>query len=357
VVLAAGVLAAGGDARAFHEKGVASCGGCHLSHGDAGTLAGPSRDKGLLIAESPSDTCLLCHARRSGQVFGVDPLVPPPETGPGNFVFLTEDNVNDAPGGGLSPIPGDAAGHNLVAPGHGLRADSRHARAPGGTFPSARLGCTSCHDPHGNLAFRMLRGPGETAGDASAFSRPAPDAEGPTVGTGPEGASRHTAYRAGVSEWCGNCHGSYHQAGSGSAFVHPVDRALGAEVARRYAEYDGDAHPASGVEARAYLPEVPFEDPTSTTTSTSGPRPSSRVMCLTCHRAHATSSPAAGRWDFRVLRLADDGRASGSWPIPNPYGGPAQGPLCSKCHETPKGPERQEPPARPADFKPALPYP
>jgi hypothetical protein len=91
---------------------------------------GPSADGGLLLAESPSDVCLVCHAQRLGSVLGTDPLVPPPETGPGNFVFLTEDNLNDAPGGVTGPIRGDAAGHNLVAPGHALRADPRHASAP-----------------------------------------------------------------------------------------------------------------------------------------------------------------------------------------------------------------------------------
>ncbi len=351
-VLVAGVLVGGGDAWAFHEKGVANCNGCHLTHGDPGKLVGPSADKGLLIAESPTDVCLVCHARGSGQVFGLDPLVPPPETGPGNFVFLTEDNLNDAPGGRLNPILGDAAGHNVVAPGHGLRADPRHTLAPGGTFPSAKLGCTSCHDPHGNGNFRMLYGTGASIGGVITFNRAAPDAEGPDVGTGPESARHHSAYRSGASDWCGNCHGQYHQAGSGSAFKHPVDRDLGTEIVRRYNEYLGDASPAAGVEAQAYLPAVPFEDRASTTTSTSGPGPASRLMCLSCHRAHATSSPAAGRWDFKVAFLADDGRASGSYPIPNPYGGAKQGPLCSKCHETPTGPSKDPKTGRPADFRP-----
>lgn len=351
LALAVGALALGGEAAAFHEKGVANCSGCHLTHDD-GRLVGPSADKGLLIAESATDVCLVCHGRRSGQVLGTDALVPPPETGPGNFIFLTEDNLNDASGGALAPIPGDAAGHNVVGPGHGLRADSRHAVAPGGTFPSSRLGCTSCHDPHGNGNFRMLHGVGPVAGGVATFVRPAPDAEGPAVGTGPEGSRRHSAYRSGVSDWCGNCHGPYHQAGSGSAFKHPVDQALGPDVVRRYNEYQGDAHPTAGVESQAYLVAVPFEDRASTTSSTSGPGPSSRIMCLSCHRAHATSSPAAGRWDFKVARLADDGRASGSYPIPNPYGSANQGPLCSKCHATPTGPAKAPPTGLPADFKP-----
>lgn len=355
MALALGVLALAARAMAFHDGGVASCSGCHLTHGESGTLVGPSADRGLLIAESPSDVCLVCHARGPGRVYGTDPLVPPPETGPGNFVFLTEDNLNDAPGGALNPVLGDAAGHNVVAPGHGLRVDPRRALAPGGTFPSAKLGCTSCHDPHGNASFRLLHGAGPVMGGTFTFVRPAPDAVGPEVGTGPESARHHTAYRGGVSDWCSNCHGPYHHAGSGSAFRHPVDRALGADVVRRYSEYEGDAHPASGVEARAYLPQVPFEDRASTPTSTTGPSPGSRVMCLSCHRAHATSAPAAGRWDFKVGLLTDDGRASGSYPIPNPYGGAAQGPLCSKCHETPTGPAKEAPTGLPVDFRPKAP--
>jgi hypothetical protein len=154
-----------------------------------------------------------------------------------------------------------------------------------------------------------------------------------------------------MSDWCGNCHGEYHRAGS-AAFIHPVDRALGAKISQRYNEYAGDARPAAGVEARAYLPEVPFEDEANATGSTSGSKPSSRILCLSCHRAHASSAPAAGRWDFEVSRLADDGRASGSYPIPNPYGSPTQGPLCSKCHETPTGPAPGASKGLPADIRP-----
>jgi hypothetical protein len=355
VVLAVGLIAMGGRAAAFHEKGVANCNGCHVTHGgeSGGALVGPSADRGLLIAESATDVCLVCHARAAGAVLGTDARTPPPETGPGNFVFLTEDNLNDAPGGALKPILGDAAGHNVVAPGHGLRADPRHSVAPGGTFPSAKLGCTACHDPHGNASFRMLRGVGPVWDGVATFTRPAPDAVGTDVGSGPESPTHHTAYRAGMSEWCGNCHGQYHRSGGGSAFVHPVDRTLGDKVTRRYEEYAGDAHPTSGVAARAYLPEVPFEDPASSTNSTSGPTPSSRVMCLSCHRAHGSSAPAAGRWDFKVALLAEDGRASGSYPIPDPYSSPGQGPLCSKCHETPTGPAAA-PTGLPRDFKPPV---
>ena len=115
-------------------------------------------------------------------------------------------------------------------------------------------------------------------------------------------------------------------------FVHVSDRALASHVSTQYNRYDGDRAPLGGNQATAYLPDVPFESPSTDLTSTMGPLPSSRIMCLSCHRAHASSSPAAGRWDFDVQTLGEDGVASGSYPIPNPYVDASQRRLCWKCH-------------------------
>ena len=85
----------------FHEQGVASCGGCHIMHSTADGLEVVLQpgNEALLKGPSPSDVCLLCHAEGPLGVFGVDPLIPPPEKGGGNFVFLLEDNLNDGIGG------------------------------------------------------------------------------------------------------------------------------------------------------------------------------------------------------------------------------------------------------------------
>ena len=103
-------------------------------------------------------------------------------------------------------------------------------------------------------------------------------------------------------------------------------------IIQRYNRYNGTADPLGGTEATAYIAAVPFEDPSTTTISTAGPTSSSKVMCLTCHRAHASSAPHAGRWDFNVDLLIDDGAVSGSYPIPSPYPTPVQNSLCNKCH-------------------------
>lgn len=335
LVTALAVGALQGPAWAFHDGGVASCGGCHVVHN---SVDGRPIDPGpgnnyQLIGENPTDVCLMCHAEGPGGVLGLDPLAPPPELGAGNFVFLLEDNINDGPDGRIEVVSGHAAGHNLVAPSRGLIADPRYVTSPGGTFPAGAMGCTSCHDPHGREGFRMLNGAGNVQGRTGTFFFEAPEAIGLDLRSEGERRNRHTAYRSGMTNWCRNCHGRYHEDES-TQFAHPVDRSLGSEVEERYNRYDGDDNSSGGSRATAYLPEVTFEDGTSEVESTTGPTAVSRITCLTCHRAHASSAPSAGRWDFNVSLLIDDGIESGSWPLPSPYGHPDQGSLCFKCHES-----------------------
>ncbi len=160
---------------AFHDGGSAHCGGCHIAHNSQDGISPPAGGlygEGLLKAETPSDLCLSCHANALGSVFGRDPLIPYPERGSGNFIFLLEDDLNDS-GETAGVIPGDAAGHNLSAPGYGLAPDPRWAVSPGGGFPVTAMGCTSCHDPHGNANFRLLYGAGPVQGGIYTFTRPA----------------------------------------------------------------------------------------------------------------------------------------------------------------------------------------
>jgi hypothetical protein len=165
-------------------------------------------------------------------------------------------------------------------------------------------------------------------------------ADGIALGTVPETADNHNAYHSGYSEWCGTCHGNFHN--SPQNLIHPSGQPLGDDVATAYNQYKGTAdciaNPPSGASpcgsgtaATAYIPEVPFEDDALTTSSTEGPTGSSRVACVSCHRAHASSATDAGRWDFNIPLLAEDGVESGSYAIPQPYGA-TQRSLCNKCH-------------------------
>jgi hypothetical protein len=319
---------------AFHDGGVAHCNGCHTMHNSQdGAPVDPDSPNGnpwLLNDASPSDVCIGCHDHLD-QTLGHDPLVPPTERGAGNFVYLLEDNLNDGHGGAANPISGDAAGHNLWAPGHSLAPDATLTTAPGGTFPASVLGCTSCHDPHGSTDFRFLYGSGRVVQDGVAtFTADAPTAIGASIFGPGESDTYHTAYQGGMSAWCGNCHGDFHD--NNTQLVHPSGQAMGATIATTYSLYNGTSDLQGATPSESYLAAVPFEDPANAIGFTGAPSATSQVSCITCHRAHATSAPDAGRWDFSVTLLDEDGTTSLSYAIPNPYGDPNQRSLCNKCH-------------------------
>ncbi len=75
-----------------------------------------------------------------------------------------------------------------------------------------------------------------------------------------------------------------------------------------------------------------------------GPTSADHVMCLTCHRSHASAFPDIGRWDFTVEFIAEshpmDTTLYTATPedIANKYYNyaagfdPDQRSLCNKCH-------------------------
>jgi hypothetical protein len=132
-----------------------------------------------------------------------------------------------------------------------------------------------------------------------------------------------------MGAWCSNCHGNYHN--NGAMLVHPSGVALG-DIAATYNAYNGSSDQNGGVEATAYLAAVPFEDENMTPSSTAGPSATSQVSCITCHRAHGTSSPNIGRWDFNVDIQGNDGQYAYRENLPAPYNAYGQRSLCNKCH-------------------------
>ncbi len=335
ILSAAGIgLALSDPSHAVHDGGVGACKACHAMHNSEDGLPidpnNPGGNPYLLIRNNPSDVCLLCHATANGSVFGTDPLNPPPEKGGGNFVFLLQDNLNDGPDGLLNPISGNHAGHNTVSSDWGVPEDPDNSVAPGGTFPASQLSCSSCHDPHGNPNFRMLRGAGSTTIGGFTFVYDAPLADGISLLAGEETTTNHTAYHQGWADWCANCHGHYHDE-SAPGFDHPADHQMEGEH-EEYNRYAGPSNPYGGNFSTAYIPQTPIQDPAITISSTFGASTSSRVTCMSCHRAHATSAPHSTRWDPNIEFLSDDGQVSGSYPLPNPYPEPDQRALCVKCH-------------------------
>lgn len=357
---------------AFHEGGVARCSGCHTMHNSNALLedtplnpdtpigtAGPY----LLIRNDQSSTCLSCHhstgttpsSFRVSSVYttGVGPSQMTPG---GDFGWIGKDFSWSPRPGVTETSPGYSHGHNIIAASFAYVQDARHTHAPGGTYPSNKMQCISCHDPHGTYrtlpdgteattgaaikesgsygatdatyavgAYRLLGGVNYEPKSAQgfAFANRTPVAVAPsTYNRAETTADTRVAYGQGMAEWCSNCHGGFHNDNYPTNLRHPAgnNAKLTPEVTGLYNSYkkSGDL---TGDQATSYWSLVPFEWGTNDKTvllansgiTGTGAGPSSgteNVSCITCHRAHATGWESSGRWNFRSDFLV----YSGVWP-------------------------------------------
>ncbi len=364
----------GTPALAFHDGGVAHCDGCHTMHNsedgqsiiEGGTVG--TAGAHLTIGLDPSSTCLNCHeGSGSYHIFSSDGSSYKPG---GDFYWMTKTFTYVTHGTQVQKASNH--GHNVIAAGFGLVQDDTLTAAPGGTYQAAWLACSSCHDPHGGKIdktgpieesgsygadptavqtgnYRLLGDSGYKAGPGFTFFNRPPIA---TTSNNSETDSNHTDYGKGMSEWCANCHTGFLSSSVGD-HRHPASNTAtlaGQGLDANYNAYvkTGDL---SGTAATAYLALVPFErqitDPTVLSASTTqGPTGSSNAMCLTCHRAHASAFPNAGRWDFETEFPAvdshpkdTDGGAQPGDELNSYYGrdmvalfGEAQRSFCNKCH-------------------------
>jgi hypothetical protein len=371
-----------GPSFAFHAGGVAHCDGCHTMHNsmdgttDNGSV-GQAPGDFLLKSTDPSSVCLNCHYNAAGgsyHVFSSDGSNFKPA---GDFYWLTRTYTWTAHGS-AQISKGSNHGHSIVASDFGLPlSDPVLTTSPGGNYPSIQMKCTACHDPHGKKAnnnlpisgsgsygdtpiagttlgnYRLLGDIGYHPGGTSiTFTNPPPIARAPKT-YDPETDINHVDYGQGMSEWCGNCHGLFVAPGGAGQHKHPASNTSGLSAGGIYQNYNmyvasGDV---TGNQSTAYLELVPFErqksDPTLLDpTTTVGPDSNSNVMCLTCHRAHASAFPNSGRWDFETEYPATDSHPHsgdgglGTNDVYNSYYGrdlqtefgQYQRSLCNKCH-------------------------
>lgn len=312
-----------GGSYAFHGEGggVGYCSGCHILHKsedirnrDSKESPGTRSVTRYLRGSDPSSTCLRCHGEQ-GRFYNIFSRDGSAYTPGGDFYWLKKSFCWNKRGRNYRSI-GDDHGHNVVA-----------------------------------LDYRLLGGTGYSGGSQASglsFRQSVPVAVADPLDWS-ETDSHHAAYGEGMSEWCGNCHAGFLD----SSTKHPSgkDDKLTGEIASNYNSYvkTGDI---TGSGNTTYLALVPFEVGTGDislldTSSRAGPGPvgGANVMCLTCHRAHASAFQDIGRWDFNVTYMADshpregDGGVSGNDVLNSYYGrnmisqfGKYQRQLCNKCH-------------------------
>lgn len=396
------VLGLAGAGHAMHDGGVAHCDACHTMHNSSGNtyidngsglnLVQWTTGINLLKGTDASSACLNCHAGTSG------PLVYTP-TGSTGF--------SNAPAGDFAwlRIQSVDGGHNVIASDYGLLGDSRAGMgtAPGGrtiNYPGNKLFCSSCHDPHGKYritdanefkttgapiassgsstaspaagaaigSYRLLAGdtyvPKSIVGLADPFFNPPPVALSPGSTSTTEGYKYRQPYGSGMSEWCANCHEKAHNDSSASALRHPAGTGskLTAGIANVYNAYIHTGDLMNTDITKGWFPLVPFETGDLLATRTANLIPlrgtagtqmagpvagSSNVMCLSCHRAHASGFNAMMRWDSKAtfivgtdpsVYVTGPGHTDNVMTLmayyaqpPTDFGALQRG-LCNKCH-------------------------
>jgi len=336
------IIGSAGMAAAFHGGGVAHCDGCHSMHNSTDNPIGTASTANTLLLKGSdaSSTCFNCHAG-SGSYHIASTTLDNTNAG-GDFGWVKTDYTAIVEGNTVL-IDARNLGHNIVAVDFGYAADLRsgNTQAPGGTYTSSLLGCTSCHDAHGQVHggtrmgsapisgsgsygapdptdgsqlgnFRLLGDSDYAAGSAAvdnyAFSYDAPIAVTTNSTANNSSYGADTAYGSGMSEWCANCHDGFlnqttkHPSGAGNGLLNGV----GTNYSCYIKTGSWDCSQAN----TSYDELVPFERGLSvartalSVTDTSAPGAGAQVMCLTCHRAHASANQNAGRWDLSVDMIA-----------------------------------------------------
>jgi hypothetical protein len=311
----------GRTAEAFHSGSGAECKECHMGDGPA------------LRGSDESSTCLRCHRAPRGARKPAGHYVathdddmragmPPLQLTPGgDFGYLKKTYSWTSSGKRQESSPGERHGHSIVAMDYGYSADTKIRTTPGGTFPSSELSCVSCHDPHGKIAksvgaagaYRLLGGIGYASGSAKgmAFTFAPPVAVAPRDYNRSEAVTdTRVAYGKGMSEWCSNCHARIGQDAGAASYGHPVgSRArFSRETLSNYNAYVKTGN-LNGRGETSYTSLAPYEEGTDDQpvlaqraktdgSFTRGPDSGANVMCLTCHRAHASGWDQMTRWNM-----------------------------------------------------------
>jgi hypothetical protein len=399
-----------GVSYAFHAGGVAACESCHTMHNSKAGITmskststtgqtAPSLVVGqagpyLLQGSDQSSTCLNCHGSSgttpsSYKVLSYNVTVPVQRGPGGDFGWLRKSSTK---------------GHSIVALDYGFSAETKKAGniAPGGAYPVGSLHCSSCHDPHGKYrklesgAFATTGAPiagsgsygadattGEAVGayrllggmnylpksidtqPALAFSADPMSAAAPSAYNRGESTSDTVVNYgdSGVGAWCAQCHGKMHMAET-AINVHPNDQAVGSTIAGIYNDYVSSGIMAIGGGGFSSLIPVAVDNINQNSllaghfTQGADIAQSDRVMCLSCHRAHASGFDYMLRFPIvEVMTIADESGNATYWKggtnpptvslvsgltvdemtaalydRPAATFGPEQRTLCNKCH-------------------------
>jgi len=262
IVIAVSTSAFAGD---WHYGVNLVCSDCHTQHNSENGMPmrtdnNPTPAPQLLRRGTALELCLSCHDGAKAEA--------PDVVAPVGY-------VSDCAGGAFASTNGVA-----TAKSHHLN-NATPEIPPGGSVPMI-LTCTTCHDPHGNDNYRNLRPDPSKSGltpiTVLAVQTNRANGSNPAQVYVPS----NIIYKAGVSKWCGQCHGA--------PTHHSVDKPI--------VDY--------GIWASTTLPRVPV----LSTIDNTIPSTDDQVICISCHKAHGSEND-------HLLIYAD---------------GTTQNSTCGECH-------------------------
>ncbi len=365
-----------------------------------------------LNCHNAADTAPSSYHISTNGITAYDTSSPVEMTPGGDFAWLKK-TMTFVVRGNTTTNDGARHGHNVIAQDYGYVQDDALTVAPGGTYPAANLACSSCHDPHGRYrrdstgaynttglpifnsgsynnsanpiagvsavgAYRILGGnlyqPKSLSGSYAFTADPMDVVVASTYNVSEQTSPVGIAYGHNVSEWCANCHTamlSNNYVSGMAGLRHPAgnNAKLTAAIATNYNAYVSSGIMTNVTPNKAYSTLAPFATdtadrtvlkPMAVTNTTAGTSnhasatTSDNVMCLSCHRAHATAFESMIRWNYagnEFMTAADstnaaiydtvNGKGTGYSQIQQQnayYGRPASffGPnarsYCNKCH-------------------------
>lgn len=256
-----------GAAGEWHSGETSRCSDCHTVHNSE--EGAPMRyDKEatpaakLLRHASAVSLCVYCH---DGSVPGAPDVIAP--------VTYSAD-----PAGGFFPETWATPSGTAHALG------TEEPVLPPGGAQAMVLTCITCHDPHGTASYRILRTDPAGTGSATLAVSAKQKAKSDGTNLAQVYGSANVVDKAGLSAWCGACHGNFHGRASGEEGTaspwlrHPQDQALSSSTHVDYTHWLGT------VENRVRV-QSPSDDDI--------PSADDQVFCLSCHKAHGSRNRAA----------------------------------------------------------------
>jgi hypothetical protein len=202
-----------------------------------------------------------------------------------------------------------------------------YAKTGQAIYTSGSYGAVPTVLSHGSYAtgvYRLLNGTGDVRNGVTFANNPPVAVTNSTYNRSEFFFQTRVAYGSGMGDFCGTCHPDMHS--TAGILRHPTEQVMSGAIQGNYNSYvkSGDM---TGTQATSFLSLVPWEEGLAYSaanvatlkshavindTQLGGPTGAATVMCLSCHRAHASGFPESQKAQIESPFIIQDGIYPGS---------------------------------------------